>query len=403
MASVKAVLRKKENKKDGTYPLAIRITKDRKSSYIYLGHQLHRDQWDEVTCQVKKHPNAARLNNLIAHKIAELSGQAIDDQTKRKRTTAKAIKETVEGTGKGSSFFRYAEEDYLRNLRDLGSYNRYVAEKPRIAHFREFLDGADIAFQDITIPLLRRFSAYLKRTRQIKDRTIINHLIIIRTIFNQAIQAGFVTAEHYPFGKHGIQIKFPDSVKIGLTPEEVTMLEEAVLPPTQDHARNIWLISFYFAGMRVSDVLRLKWSDFKDGRLYYMMGKNDKAGSFKVSPKAQRILDKYADREHLHDLVFPELAVVKDINDKYSVQKKTSEAVSRFNKHLKKITPEIGIEKKVSMHIARHTFGNISGDKIPVQMLQKLYRHSNITTTVNYQSNFIFKDTDEALEKVIGK
>ncbi|GAL82102.1 hypothetical protein JCM19274_2813 [Algibacter lectus] len=25
------------------------------------------------------------------------------------------------------------------------------------------------------------------------------------------------------------------------------------------------------------------------------------------------------------------------------------------------------------MHIARHSFGNISGDKIPIQMLQKLY------------------------------
>ena len=54
------------------------------------------------------------------------------------------------------------------------------------------------------------------------------------------------------------------------------------------------------------------------------------------------------------------------------------------------------------MHIARHSFGNISGDKIPIQMLQKLYRHSSITTTVNYQSNFMHKETDDALEKVVN-
>jgi integrase/recombinase XerD len=54
------------------------------------------------------------------------------------------------------------------------------------------------------------------------------------------------------------------------------------------------------------------------------------------------------------------------------------------------------------MHISRHTFGNISGDKISIQMLQKLYRHSSITTTLNYQSNFIHKDVDDALENVIG-
>lgn len=35
-------------------------------------------------------------------------------------------------------------------------------------------------------------------------------------------------------------------------------------------------------------------------------------------------------------------------------------------------------------------------------MLQKLYRHSSITTTIGYQANFIHKDTDEALNAVIG-
>jgi hypothetical protein len=54
------------------------------------------------------------------------------------------------------------------------------------------------------------------------------------------------------------------------------------------------------------------------------------------------------------------------------------------------------------MHIARHTFGNISGDKIPIQMLQKLYRHSDIKTTMGYQANFIHKDADDALDAVIS-
>ena len=54
------------------------------------------------------------------------------------------------------------------------------------------------------------------------------------------------------------------------------------------------------------------------------------------------------------------------------------------------------------MHISRHTFGNISGDKISIQILQKLYRHSHISTTMNYQSNFMHKEEDEALDKVIN-
>jgi len=37
-----------------------------------------------------------------------------------------------------------------------------------------------------------------------------------------------------------------------------------------------------------------------------------------------------------------------------------------------------------------------------IQMLQKLYRHSSILTTVVYQANFMRKEADDALDKVIN-
>lgn len=66
------------------------------------------------------------------------------------------------------------------------------------------------------------------------------------------------------------------------------------------------------------------------------------------------------------------------------------------------VAPQAGIEKKLTMHLARHTFGQLAGDKIPVQILQKLYRHSSIITTMGYQSNFTTQKADDALEKVLG-
>ncbi|MFZ1257558.1 MAG: hypothetical protein WAR77_14450 [Saprospiraceae bacterium] len=68
---------------------------------------------------------------------------------------------------------------------------------------------------------------------------------------------------------------------------------------------------------------------------------------------------------------------------------------------LQKLAFELGINKKLTMHIARHTFGNLSGDRIPIQMLQKLYRHTSILITIGYQANFINKNTDEALDLVL--
>lgn len=82
--------------------------------------------------------------------------------------------------------------------------------------------------------------------------------------------------------------------------------------------------------------------------------------------------------------VLPELQKCNTEDLKY-LGTRINTAVKKFNKHLLTLSKELGISKKLSMRIARHTFGNLSGDKIPIQMLQRLYRHSSITTTINYQ------------------
>lgn len=401
MASIKVLLWKKKNK-DGNYPLAIRIIKDRKPRYIYVGHYIKEADWDEQKQRVKKsHPNSTALNNLLAHKLAEATGKLIDLETKKDDTTSRTIKETI--TAKNSSSFFVQARIYLENIKTSGRYNRYVSEEPRVRRFKEFLNGKDISFREITVALLNKFRAWLKGTHSISERTVMNYFILIRTIYNQAIKAHAADPKYYPFGRDRIVIKNPDTVKIGLSVEEVKKLEEMDLSKDsyQHQARNVWLFSFYFAGMRVSDVLRLKWSDFQNDRLFYSMGKNNKAGSLKIPDKALAILKQYPKENRKHNLVFPELEVVEDMSDLYIVQRRISFSVKNLNDALSKVADSAGITKKLTMHIARHTFGNLSGDKIPLQMLQKLYRHSSVITTMGYQSNFIHKDTDDALDSVV--
>ena len=98
--------------------------------------------------------------------------------------------------------------------------------------------------------------------------------------------------------------------------------------------------------------------------------------------------------------VFPDLNTA-DLTDKKDVHRKIGTVTKKYNKWLQRIADDLGLNKKVSCHIARHSFGNISGDRIPIQMLQKLYRHSDIQTTISYQASFINKDTDDALDKVL--
>lgn len=404
MASVKLVLRK-EVKEDGTSPLAIRITKDRRSSYIYLEYSIKPEQWDSANQRVKKsHPNSARLNNFLLKKLSEITDKALELESTEDTVSSQSVRKKVKPTG-GSSVFAQADL-YLATLEADGKFTQHNSNKPRVKHLKEYLQH-DIRFQDLTVPVLERYKAWLKNTYKMGERSAVNHLVVVRSIFSQAIKAKVVDARYYPFGKGKIKIKFPDSIKIGLSAEEVQRLEELDLTgsPLLHHARNIWLYSFYFAGMRVSDVLRLKWSDFHDDRLSYAMGKNAKVDSLKVPEKALRIMNEYAadrNQDNKHNLVFPDLRKVADFSENFSVQQKIASAVRRIDERLGKIAKLTKIEKPLTMHIARHTFGNLSGEKIPIQMLQKLYRHSSVTTTIGYQANFIHKDVDDALDSVIN-
>ncbi|CAM3285006.1 Tyr recombinase domain-containing protein [Flavobacterium longum] len=402
MATIKVVLRKKANK-DGTFPLAIRITKDRKTSYIYLGHNLKADEWVENEQRVKSsHPNSKRLNNLILAKKASASDISIEAETLKDEISSRAIKQKIKPKG-GATFFAQAQI-YLQRLQDTGNFNCYNADKARVKYFKEFLDGSDVAFTDITYGVLEQFKVYLKSQRKLGERTIMNYLMVIRAIFNQAIKEGVLDQKYYPFGAEKISIKLPQSNKVGISASDVSKLEAVELAnPKYDDVRNKWLISYYFAGMRISDVLRLRWSDFQNGRLHYTMEKNNKSGSLAVPEKALAILQKY---EHLKtspdDFVFANLKGM-DLKNEFDVKRRIYLDVNFSDKLLTRyVSPLAKIEGKLSMHIARHTFATLAGDKVPVQMLQKLYRHSDVRTTIGYQANFIYKDADEALASVIG-
>jgi integrase/recombinase XerD len=409
MATIKIILRKKNNKdgnlilnKDGELPITMRITKDRKTSFIYLGYSVNEKDWDTSLQRVKKsHPNHARLNNYIIKKLAEANDTALELETSKTAVSVRTVRNKIKPSA-GSTFTPQAEL-YLQRLKNEGKYNQYTPDKSRVKHFQDFVKG-DIAFQDITPALLERFKSQLIFQDKHSERSAVNHLVVIRSVFSEAIKNNPTEAKHYPFGKGKVKIKFPDSNKIGLIPEEVKRIEETELvDPAHNHARNLWLFSFYFAGMRVSDVFRLRWADIQDNRLHYSMGKNNKGGSLKVPDKALLILNQYEQyRENKDDLIFPELKGC-DFNNKFNTQRTIGFKTSAIDKILRlHVANKAKIEKPLTMHIARHTFGNISGDRIHIQMLQKLYRHSSIITTMGYQNNFIHKDTDSALDLIIN-
>ncbi|MGH1384289.1 phage integrase SAM-like domain-containing protein [Kordia sp.] len=401
-SSIKITLRNKPNK-DGLFPIAIRITKNRKSTFIYTGHYIDKKHWDSKKTNVRKsHPNSVRLNNLIASKLAEAHKTLIDLQANDNVISSKQIKNQISNPLSSKSFNEIAKA-YIEELKTNNKLTRMASDQVRINHVIEFSKSNDLQFREIDEEFLRRFMSFLKVKKSNSQRSIVNALVVIRTLYNRAIKMGVIERKFYPFGRDKIQIKYPETEKIGLSAREVEAIEMLTDLTTQEqHTRNVWLFSFYLAGMRVADVLKIRWSDVHDERLHYRMNKNEKILSLKLPKKIFPILAVYeVDKKRPHDFIFPEMKKA-DLKNLQDVLAKTKTATKKFNKYLVRLAEKAEINKKLTMHIARHTFGNISGDNIPIQTLQRLYRHSSITTTINYQANFIHKDFDEALDKVVN-
>lgn len=445
MASIKAVLRTNKRKKDGTCPVAIRITKDRKTRYIFTGKYILEKDWDFEDNKVRKsHENSGRMNAFLRKKLSEVEAVSDKAEIAEEDLSSTQIKKKVKRQGSKVSFFKLAcerirrknlegtfsvaqsELSILYNVQEFLNFNPSLSKNKVIEGIKErrrdrvskarsgvqtmeddlkaFEKDTSLHFDDIDLAFINRFKSFCAAYLEQKTRTVTNQLIFIRTLYNQAIKENLVDPRKYPFGGEKEKIRIGSGNRIGLTSEEIKKIENLELEENTSiwHTRNVWLFAFYFAGVRISDVLEMKWSDFVDGRLYYQMNKNEKPVSLKVPERAQKILALYTkDRTSNVDYVFPFLKKA-DSNNKKDVFTKARNATKLFNKYLKRIADQCGIEKNLSNHIARHSFGNIAGDTIHPLMLQKLYRHTDLKTTINYQANFIHKEADDALEKVLS-
>jgi integrase/recombinase XerD len=421
MATAKIITWSRKDK-NGQFPIGIKVSQNGIPAYLFEGNALaSRDHWDATKQQVKKaHPHAMRLTNFLSKRLAETNGKILEFETNKRRYSAEDIVNAIKPKpvedlppAPKLPLFKDVADGYLKEQKGLGNYDVYNTDKSRLKRFYEFA-GDEITFTDITVELLRRFTLFLRMDRNrskkerkpLSDRTITNHLLVIRTLYNRAKTAGLIGNDAYPFGgKDKISIKFGKTEKIGLVADEINQLKHLQFNKQQTHlhhSRNIWLACFYFAGMRITDALLLKWSDFQNGRFYYVMSKNGEPGSLPIPVAIAAILDDYKNDSHAHDLVFPFLKELDNLEDRYELRKRINFVTKMVGEHMGVIMELLSINKNASPHKARHAFAQRAEEKeIHPKVLQKMYRHESILTTMQYQSNFSHKKADEALEAVI--
>lgn len=351
------------------------------------------------------------------------------------------------------SFIQFAENFAQRTIEagDYRTYTKYITFLNKLKFFingvkpenipslpkrgKEFEDylgkmKKDLLFSDITLSFLNRFKSYLKKIPNAKNpeltlyqNTISKQFDNFKSLYNKGIteykEYGLII-ENNPF--NDFECETIGTNKEKLTWEEIESIKTLDLEENSLiwHTRNCFMLAFYCAGMRAGDLIQLRGTNIvcENGswRICYRMDKTTTTKDILLLPEALEIIKKYVDLNQLtSEYIFPLLdnkaayakAITWEAKEQlpFKIKKTLLQQVnsknSLLNKYLSKIAEMAKIEKKVSMHIARHSFANIARQKnANVFDISKALGHSNLKITETYLSKFDTTSQDATMKQV---
>jgi integrase/recombinase XerD len=167
-----------------------------------------------------------------------------------------------------------------------------------------------------------------------------------------------------------VPAKQPRALPVVLSTEEVVRLFAALT----DLEHRAILMTAYAAGLRVSEVTRLRVQDIDSQRMIIrVLGKGDKERHVMLSPRLLKILRAYWKALRPRNYLFPGADLETPI-----LSKTVCTACSRA-------ADKAGLHKHVTVHTLRHSFAtHLHEAGTDLRTIQVLLGHSSIRTTARY-------------------
>ncbi|HEY1009969.1 MAG TPA: site-specific integrase [Daejeonella sp.] len=392
----------RRKKKDGLYPIIMRLGHKRTTTAIPLGFYVSEKDWDDKNRLVRKNclsvGNVTRLNNLINKKKADAMDiiLKLNEAGELDSLSVTALKERVYQPDAKTSFFAYGESliEELKRANRIGTARSY---KDVLGVLKKYNNEKDLTFRQVNFDFLTKFEA----SHYSKGNTangLAVYMRTIRAIFNKAIKASVAEKELYPF----------DDYKIKTAPTEKRAIEWALLKTIIEcdlkeghecfNTRNYFVASYMMYGMNYTDMAFLQKNDIVDGRIKYRRKKTSKLYDIKVSAALDEILSYYIGQNPDSDYVFPILK-----RDTALLQYRDIEwARKRYNKKLKMLAGICGIQENLTSYVSRHSFATQAMLlQVPLNAISTMLGHSSLKTTETYLKSLPSNILDDYNTKIL--
>jgi integrase len=372
---------------DGECPIYLRITVDKVSKTISTYRTYDPKYWNQATGRVivkRNHPEDkgralnAYLDTLQA-KVFEAKHDLIES---RKPVTAEAIRNLMQGrSDKGErphflmEIFQYHNSQVKSLLGTEYSKGTLTKFTTVLNHTRAFLKWKysvdDLDIRKLDYEFITELEFWYKSVQHIEHNTTMKYIACVKKMVIRALHNGWLLRD--PF--QGFKMAQREKEREALTDEELQKMEEIVFPTDRlNHVRDIFMFGCY-TGLSYADIQKLKRTEITTGIdggkwIFTRRQKTESPSRVPLLPKALEILARY---EH-HPSCNTSVNALPVLTNQ------------KMNAYLKEIGDCCGITKKLTFHIARHTFATTItlSNGVPIETVSKMLGHRNLKTTQHY-------------------
>ncbi|HTQ29350.1 MAG TPA: site-specific integrase [Puia sp.] len=369
-------------------PIFLRITYTRKKAELYTGHKCLVKDWNQDN-QVTK--NSAMINKELLDQKAKVMQFFIDLQKEGKNVSANLLKDLLTGKARVKTRLLDYLDAYIQELSIRGqikpiSLNKYKQSRSSLAEFISSKYGLqDLPIEKITFEFINSYDLFLKQAYNLHKNTINKYHSRLRTLLLRAHAEGLLAKQPYSNFKL-VSVKTDREF---LNEVELKKIVDVNLSHNKslDKVRDLFIFSCY-TGLRFQDAQNLTTDNLTvyKGKPFirYAQEKTGSPVDIPVLPIVKKIFEKYQGE--------PERVILNKLLPKISNQK--------VNSYLKIVADQAGVHKKITHHVARHTFATTVclNNGMPLEDVSKLLGHSSLKTTQVYG-----RITQDRLQKSMEK
>ena len=402
MAVVKIVLHK-VRRADGTFPVSLRVTKNRKSKYFKTIFNAFPEEWDaSAELFNKRHKNHLQDNRLLlkfkerAFKI--YSELQLENECFRLSEFENAFRVTSNPESK--KFFHFWS-DLIQEFNSAGRTGNARIHNEAFLALKKFNLSTRLEFEDVTVTYLSKFETHL-RSQGGNDGGISLRMRTIRAVFNKAIARDIISADIYPFKNYKISKLKSKPAKRALDFTEIMKIVKMDISkhPHLLHSHKYFVFSFYTRGMNFADQINLKWSQINGDKIFYTRSKSKGNFNITILPPVRDILNYFKARSIGTKYVFPLL--LQDNMTPLQIENRKHKTLSKYNKDLKEIASICNIDKILTSYVARHSFANsLKQMGVATDVISESLGHQNLTITQSYLKELDSSVLDAASELLL--